>query len=88
MIKSDSNTPTRVVTAHLPSELVGQLDDLAQRIERSKAWVIKEALIAWVELEEKRHRLTLEALSDADAGKVVQHEKIKNWVNSLPQNNL
>ena len=35
-----------------------------------------------------RHRLTLEALSDADAGKVVQHEKIKNWVNSLPQNNL
>lgn len=79
---------TRVVTAHLPSNLVVQLDGIAERLERSKAWVIKEALTAWVALEEKRHRLTLEALADIDADKIVRHEKIENWVGNLPQNDL
>jgi predicted transcriptional regulator len=83
MIKNDLNTPTRVVTAHLPSELVGQLDELSNRLERSKAWVIKEALTAWVALEKKRYQLTLEAISDAKAGKVVSHSKIKNWADNL-----
>ena len=83
MIKNDSNMSTRVVTAHLPSELMVQLDELTNRIERSKAWVIKEALIAWIELETKRHQLTLEALEDVKAGKIVKHKKIADWANRL-----
>lgn len=83
MTKNDLNTPTRVVTAHLPSELVGQLDELSNRLERSKAWVIKEALTAWVALEEKRYQLTLEAISDVEAGKVVSHTQIENWAKNL-----
>lgn len=79
----DSNSPTRVVTAHLPNEMVVHLDALAHRLERSKAWVIKEALISWIELEDKRHKLTLEAINDAHSRKVVNHTNIENWLNGL-----
>lgn len=83
MIANNSSTPTRVVTAHLPNELVVHLDEVAQRIERSKAWVIKEALISWIELEEKRHKLTLEAIADTDSGKIVSHKEIESWLSGL-----
>mgnify|MGYP001792837395 CR=1 FL=1 len=74
---------TRVVTAHLPSELATQLDQLAERLERPRAWIIKEALTAWVTLEAKRHQLTLEALTDVEAASVVDHAKVEGWANSL-----
>lgn len=35
---------TKVVTAHVSLQLADKVDELAQRIERSKAWVVKQAL--------------------------------------------
>ena len=49
---------TKVVTAHVPLPLADKIDSLAQRLERSKAWIIKQALAAWVDQEEERYRLT------------------------------
>ncbi len=74
---------TKVVTAHVPLPLADKIDDLAQRLERSKAWIVKQALTAWVELEEERRRLTLEALADVDAGNVINHQAIQAWADSL-----
>ena len=44
---------------------------------------MKQALAAWVDQEEERHRLTLEALADVDAGRVVDHGAMLAWVDSL-----
>ena len=74
---------TKVVTAHIPLPLADKIDDLAQRLERSKAWIVKQALTAWIELEEERRRLTLEALADVDAGNVINHQAIQAWADSL-----
>jgi len=74
---------TRVVTAHLPLSLAEQVDDLAQRMERSRGWIVKQALVAYVEREERRHRLTLEAMADVDAGRGVAHAEVKAWAASL-----
>ncbi len=74
---------TKVVTAHVPLSLADKIDDLAQRLERSKAWIVKQALTAWIELEEERRRLTLEALADVDAGNVIDHQAIQTWADSL-----
>jgi len=63
--------------------LVDKIDSLSQRLERSKAWIVKQALTTWVELEEERRRLTLEALADVDAGNVIDHQAIQAWANSL-----
>jgi len=48
-------TVERVVTAKLPSELISKLDDVAARIDRSKSWIIRQALSEWLADEERRH---------------------------------
>jgi len=40
-------------------------------------------LTAPVEEEEERHRLTLEALAEADAVPGIPHERVKEWSDSL-----
>ena len=74
---------TRVVTAHIPSELAEQIDQLAERLDRPKGWIVKQALMSWVELEAKRHQLTLEGLADLDAGRLVDHAAIDTWAKNL-----
>jgi predicted transcriptional regulator len=44
---------------------------------------VKQALTAWIEQEEERRRLTLEALADVDAGNVINHQAIQAWADSL-----
>jgi predicted transcriptional regulator len=74
---------TRVITAHVPTGLAEKVDAMAARLDRSRGWVMKQALAAWVDQEEERHRLTLEALADVDAGRVVDHGASLVWVDSL-----
>ncbi len=74
---------TRVVTAHLPSDLAEKLDDIAERLDRPKGWVVKEAIASYIALEEKRHRLTLEALADVAAGRTVEHAEVELWAKGL-----
>ena len=75
--------PTKVVTAHLPAGLADKLDALAARSERSRGWIMRQALAAWVDQEEERHKLTLEALESVDAGRVIDHQSVLAWVDSL-----
>jgi predicted transcriptional regulator len=74
---------TCVVTAHLPTELAEKLDDLAERLDRPKGWIVKEAVASFVALEEKRHRLTLEALADVDRKRTLDHAEIEAWAEGL-----
>lgn len=74
---------SKVLTAHVPLALAEKVDRLAARLERSRGWVIKQALSAWVEQEEERRRLTLEALADVDAGRVIDHQAVQAWADSL-----
>jgi predicted transcriptional regulator len=74
---------TKVVTAHVPLELAAKLDAIAERRDRSRGWIMKQALSAWVDQEELRYRLTLEALADVDAGRTVDHDDVEKWVDSL-----
>ena len=60
---------TRVVTAHIPSELAEQVDKLAARLDRPRGWIVKQALSSWIALEAKRHQLTLEGLADVEIGR-------------------
>lgn len=74
---------TKVLTAHIPIPLAEQVDLIAARLERSRGWIIKQALSAWVGQEEERRRLTLEAMADVDDGQVIDHQAVKAWANSL-----
>lgn len=74
---------TRVLTAHVPIALAEKVDQLAERLERPKSWVMKQALAAWINQEEARHQMTLKALASVDAGQVVPHSAVKEWAMSL-----
>ena len=74
---------TRVLTAHVPAGLADKVDALAARTERSRGWIMKQALAAWVDQEEERHKLTLQALADVDAGRLIDHEAVVAWADSL-----
>ncbi len=74
---------TKVLTAHVPLALANKVDQLAGRLERSRGWIIKQALSDWVAQEEERRLLTLEALGDVDAGRVISHQAVQAWADSL-----
>ncbi|HFH3494641.1 TPA: CopG family ribbon-helix-helix protein, partial [Pseudomonas aeruginosa] len=60
-----------------------RVDDIAERLERSKNWIVKQALTAWLDQEDERSRLTREALVDVDAGCVIDHQAVQAWADSL-----
>ncbi len=76
-------TTTKVLTAHIPLQLAEKVDQLAARLERSRGWIVKQALLAWIEQEEERSRLTREAMADVDAGRVIDHRAVQAWADSL-----
>ena len=74
---------TKVLTAHVPLPLAEKVDQMAARLERSRGWIMKQALSTWIAQEEERDRLTQEALADVDAGLVVDPLAVQAWADSL-----
>lgn len=78
-----ARTETKVLTAHVPLPLAEKVDQMAERLERSRGWIMKQALSAWLDQEEERERLTREALADVDVGRVIDHQAVQAWADSL-----
>jgi predicted transcriptional regulator len=78
-----TQTSTKVLTAHVPLPLANKLDQMATRLDRSRGWIMKQALSAWIAQEEERDRLTQEALADVDSGRVIDHLAVQAWADSL-----
>lgn len=77
---------TRVLTAHIPVPLIEEVEQLAQRLDRSRSWIVKQALSSWIASENERDRLTQEALADVDTGQVIDHQAVQAWAESLGTN--
>jgi len=67
----------RVVTAKLPDELVSRMDEVADRIDRSKSWIVRAAVTEWLAEEQRRYELTLEALTSVDEGRTFTQEEVE-----------
>lgn len=78
---------TKVLTAHVPLPMIEKVDEIAARLERSRGWIVKQALSAWIEQEEEYRRMTLESLADVDANQVVDHQSVLAWAESLNSDN-
>ena len=78
-----TNPETKVITAHLPLPLAEKVDQLAARLDRSRGWIVKQALTAWVAQEEERSRLTIDALTDVSIGALLDHAAVQAWADSL-----
>ena len=70
----------RVITAKLSGELVTRMDEIATRIDRSKSWIVRQAVAEWLAEEERRHQLTLEALKSVDEGRTFSQEEVEAMI--------
>jgi predicted transcriptional regulator len=52
------------------------MDEIANRIDRSKSWIVRQALAEWLAEEQRRYELTLEALKSVDEGRTIPHEEV------------
>jgi predicted transcriptional regulator len=67
----------RVVTAKLPEDLVSEMDEVAGRIDRSKSWIVRQAVAEWLAEERQRYEMTLEAMKSVDEGISFSQEDIE-----------
>lgn len=73
------------VTAHVPEDFKKELDEVAGKLSRSRAWVIKHALrrfLAQRAEEERRWQETVEAIEAADRGETVEAEDVFGWLDT------
>lgn len=74
-----------VTTVRLQAEVEQHLEAIANKLHRSKGWVINQALTEYIEkqqLEQERWNQTLEAMESATQGKVVDANEVHAWLNS------
>lgn len=74
-----------VTTVRLQPELEQGLEAAADRLHRSKSWLINQALrefLARQKLEQARWQQTLQAMDSVAAGNVVSGDAVHAWLNS------
>ncbi|EBF7236714.1 ribbon-helix-helix protein, CopG family [Salmonella enterica subsp. enterica serovar Mbandaka] len=73
------------MSAQIPVELALAVENLAVELDRSKSWVIKEALLSMLAERERRHQSIQAGLADVDAGRVVSHSDMVDFANLLKE---
>ncbi len=74
-----------VTTVRLPSEIELELEATAGRLQRTKSWVINEALRDYLARSrdgQTRWQQTLEAMADVAQGRVIAGEVVHEWLRS------
>jgi predicted transcriptional regulator len=67
----------QTISFRLESGKVTALDALADSLDRDRTYVLNEAVQAYLELQQWQLDEIRAGLADADAGRVVDHQKIR-----------
>jgi predicted transcriptional regulator len=70
------------LSIRLDPELDDRLGVVANSLDRPRAWVVQQAIREFVELQSWHLAAIDEGLRQADAGRLVPHEKVVDWVKS------
>lgn len=74
-----------MTSVRMPDELLDQLNLAAEKLRRSKGWIINDALREYLSREERKSKIleeTLEALDDVKAGRVINGTEVMDWLES------
>lgn len=69
----------------MDDDLDGKLDHIAQKLRRSKSWIINDALRLYIDQEERKQEMlqkTEEAIADIEASRVVSGEEVMQWLDT------
>ena len=79
-----------VTSVRIQEDLKQPLEQLAKKLQRSKNWLINEALKEYIsrqKAESTKWKETLEAINSIKNGDVVEGEKVHEWMKSWGQEN-
>ena len=79
-----------MTSVRMPDQLMDKLEALAEKLERSKGWIIKDAVNQYVERIDRQEKLLIEtrqALSEIESGDVVDGDEVMAWVESWGSDN-
>jgi predicted transcriptional regulator len=68
--------PLKTITFRLPEEKLQELDTVAEIQQRDRSFVINEAVRQYLSLHEYHRELIEEGVRQADAGEMIDHEKL------------
>ena len=75
----------KIVTVKLEAGTKEKLQHLSKAKSRSTHWLMKKAIVDYVEKEEQNEKLraeTLERWKDAELNKTMEHNQVINWLDS------
>ena len=84
-VKPPPHAKDVIVTLRLDPDTLAQLDFIAKGMDRSRANICAVALREFVEREYPFHAAVAEGMEEVEAGHVVQHEKVKDWIRGLEE---
>lgn len=61
-------------------EKAGLLEELSISTDRPRSWLLEQALDSYLESQAWQIAHIEEGLADADAGRMVPHERIREWL--------
>lgn len=74
-----------MTSVRMPDELLGELEHAAEKLRRSKGWIINDAVKEYLQREELKDRRlaeTREALEDLEADRVLDGNQVMDWLSS------
>ncbi len=78
---------TTTLTLEVPQSIEERLEEVSQATDRTKTWLALEALRSFLDLYEWQVQAIREGIADADAGRLVDHEKVAAWLESWGTDN-
>ncbi len=79
-----------MTSVRMPDELMNRLEVAAEKLRRSKGWLINDAVGEYLERKEQEARMlaeTYEALEDVNRGELVDGDEVMKWLKSWGSEN-
>ena len=79
---TESRCSMPTLTAHVSDELIADIDAVSKRLDRSRAWVVKEAVREYLARRAEDQRRGDETIEAADRGEVIAADEVLRWVDT------
>ena len=73
-------SPTVTLAFRVRREKAAALEKLAESTDRDKSWLLEQALDQYLVDQAWQIEALEEGIADADAGRMVPHEKMREWL--------
>lgn len=73
----------KTVTVQLPVNLVERMDHLATKLDRSKQWIVRKAVVAYLARAEHERQMIQEGLDDVTEGRLISMAAMERWADNV-----